>query len=68
VLGGSTFVVDGTVQGNSGFGTFHGQGTQTGPTTFTITTTVVYRHGTFTQVRDLSFTSTGTVTLHRGKR
>ncbi len=49
VLGGSTFIVDGTVNGTLGFGTFHGQGTQTGPTSFTLTTTTVFAHGTLTQ-------------------
>ena len=113
VLGGSTFVIDGSFNGTLGSGTLHGGGTQTGPTTFTVMTTAVYRHGTITQsgtgidtgpntstatftivsgtgrfkgatgsstvmstttptsnpqVRDLTFTSTGTITLHRGKR
>lgn len=49
VLGGSTFIIDGTVNGTLGFGKFHGQGTQTGPTSFTLTTTTVFAHGTLTQ-------------------
>jgi hypothetical protein len=113
VLGGSTFAIDGTFNGTLGSGTFHGGGTQTGPTSFTVMTTAVYQDGTITQwgtgidtgpntsaatftivsgtgrfknatgsstvtstttptsnpqVRDLTFTSTGTLTLHRGKR
>lgn len=113
VLGGSTFVLAGIFNGTLGSGTVNGGGTQTGPTTFTVMTTAVYRHGTITQsgtgidtgpntstamftivsgtgrfkgatgsstvmstttptsnpqVRDVTFTSTGTITLHRGKQ
>ena len=47
VVGGSTFLVDGTVNTSPlGAGTFHSQGTQNGPTTFTFTTTTVYARGT----------------------
>jgi len=57
VLGGSTFVVDGTITSRFGTGTFHSQGTQTGPTSFTFATTVVYARGTLTSTA--SGTNTG---------
>jgi hypothetical protein len=114
VLGGSTFIADGTASGTLGSATFHLQGTQTGPTSFILTETSVFAHGTLTesgmgtdtgpntstviltitsgtgrfrgssgsstvmsttsptadpQVRQLTFTSTGTITLkHKGKK
>ena len=49
VLGGSTFIADGTANGTIGSGTFHVQGTQTGPTSFTLTETSVFANGTLTQ-------------------
>jgi hypothetical protein len=49
VLGGSTFIVDGTANGTLGFATFHVQGTQTGPTSFTLNETSVFANGTLIQ-------------------
>src|SRR5256885_16321050 len=45
VLGGSTFIVDGTANGTLGFATFHVQGTQTGSTSFTLNETSVFANG-----------------------
>jgi hypothetical protein len=70
VLGGSTFVIDGTSTGTLGSVTFKGGGTQTGATTFTVMTTAIYRHGTITQsgtgIDTGPNTSTATFTIVSG--
>ncbi|HZR11910.1 MAG TPA: hypothetical protein VFC33_01555 [Acidimicrobiia bacterium] len=63
-LGGSTFIVGGTVHSNLfGRGTFLGEGTQTGPTSFTVTTVTVYKGGTLTQQGAGTDTGTNTSTV-----
>jgi hypothetical protein len=64
VLGGSTFIIGGTVHSNRfGRGSFIGQGTQIGPTSFTLTTVTLYRDGTLTQQATGSDTGTNTSTV-----
>jgi hypothetical protein len=63
VLGGSTFLVDGTVHTSPlGTGTFHSQGTQTGPTSFTFVTSGVYAGGTLTSSASGTNTTANTAT------
>jgi hypothetical protein len=64
VPGGSTFIIDGTIQTTAlGPGTFHGEGVQTGPTSFTHTSATRYRGGTVTQTGSGTNTGPDTTTV-----
>jgi hypothetical protein len=64
VLGGSTFIVAGTVHSSLfGNGTFLGEGSQTGATSFTVATVTVFKHGTLTQTGAGTNTGQNTATV-----
>jgi hypothetical protein len=64
VLGGSTFIVAGMVHSSLfGNGRFLGEGSQIGPTSFTVTTVTVYKQGTLTQSGSGTNTGANTATV-----